>query len=266
MPEESSIEKIPFRPAVEPTDTNFDQMGIFHCQIPKNAATIMKIVLCDLYRYWKGIAFKLQLTKDKQLSECQANGWWKEQVGAGKKYRRDFWQPGAEKTKIAVTRHPVKRFVSLYQFLCENFKLCGVKPDIHTFTKDIYTLLKTKSVKGTNFQEKDRDIIDYHAQPQTWFCNLAADHANFHLIHFSSDRVAMKSEIKGALDAAKVPAAYSEQVLKHIDGSDTSHANHNENRKGDLKKSLEENRESMQYIRAIYYQDYELLGFEEKTL
>ena len=46
------------------------------------------------------------------------------------------------------------------------------------------------------------------------FCNLAADLANFHLIHFSSDRAVMKNEIKEAFDAAKVPTGYSEQVSK----------------------------------------------------
>ncbi|CAJ0916482.1 unnamed protein product, partial [Mesorhabditis belari] len=253
------IERIPLRPAIDQPDSNVNKMGIFHCQIPKNGATIMKVIMCDLYRYFKGMPFKIKYEKDKSLSECQLEQWYKNLVAT--KYKADLWKTNPEATKIAVIRHPLKRFLSLYGYLCEQVNLCGVGTNIHKFTKDVYTLLSTRSVNGTLFKETNQAVLEYHAQPQTWFCNLSTDYQKFHLIHNAGDRLAMRLELQKAFDAAKVPKKYSDQVLFHIVYSDTVHANHDQNHTKNLKAYMEENPQTMAYFNAIYYKDFELLGY-----
>ncbi|CAJ0923496.1 unnamed protein product, partial [Mesorhabditis belari] len=239
---------------------NFHEAGIFFCQIPKNGATIMQIILCDLFRYYKGIPFKVEYGQGKQSSNCQAEGWYKKLSGI--RSQNNTWEPNQEDTLIAVIRHPLKRFLSLYRYLCEQLQMCG-SANIHEFTKDVYTLLTTRSIHGTHFKDSDQKIVEYHAQPQTWFCILSHNSQKFHLIRNEGDRLAMHSELKTAFEEAKVPKFYSDQVLFHVVYSDTAHANKDKDRTKQLETSFTQNPLSMTYFNAIYYKDFELFGYQK---
>ncbi|CAJ0949080.1 unnamed protein product, partial [Mesorhabditis belari] len=177
--------------ALEIGESHINQIGLFYCMIPKNGATITKIMLCDLYRYFRQIPFKAAFGPKKKLSECKLKKW-----KLDYKNNQNKWEVCQNPVRFVLIREPLKRFLSLYGYLCDYLKMCGSEIDIHKFTKDVYLLLSTRSVKETNFVEKHGDIVIYHAQPQSWFCNLSEELKKFHLIHHNSNRLEMRSEFQ----------------------------------------------------------------------
>ncbi|CAJ0933813.1 unnamed protein product, partial [Mesorhabditis belari] len=115
--------------------------------------------------------------------------------------------------------------------------------------------------KMAHYIYREKETIEYHSQPQTWFCNLASSRNQFQLVHNDGDRLMMRSELQKAFDVANVPKRFADQVLFHIVYSDTSHSNHDETRTKQLKVDMEQSPQTMEYFNAIYYKDFELLGY-----
>ncbi|CAJ0961072.1 unnamed protein product, partial [Mesorhabditis belari] len=257
----SSVVKIAYRAAWEIPETNFSRLGLFYCRIPKNGSTLMKIVLCDLYRYFKRISFTPKFTRDEEISECQLQNWY-EKVKLLKKPRWELRQK-RELVKFSVIRHPIDRFVSLYGHFCEQLKYCG-ETNIEIFARDLYNLMsngwKNSTANGKIFIHA-RQLIYYHAQPQFWFCNFPLEIENYHLVHHNFDGETMKSELQMVFDEAAVPRKYSNKVLQHVTNSTTGNAMRDGKRRNDHRKNVESNLETMRYLRAIYHSDFELFEY-----
>ncbi|CAJ0954165.1 unnamed protein product, partial [Mesorhabditis belari] len=164
------------------------------------------------------------------------------------------WLKPWETVRFTIVREPIERFVSVYKFVCKFRSDCPAKvKTIHDFARWLYKIQKAELKKG-KAASRSTQFITWHSWPQTRYCNIENNRTT--LVHHSSNRQKMRQEMMTVFRRARIPQRVGNKALRHLLRSSTAHASENRTEKRNLKKEVMENNRTMEYIKAIYHQDF----------
>ncbi|CAJ0954070.1 unnamed protein product, partial [Mesorhabditis belari] len=221
--------------------------GVEFCVIPKTGSMITTEILCDLLRDYREIPYKHNFGKNiSGINACVNNTFYPDA-------HLEKWKRSTKIVRFTIVRDPIERFASYYGHFCGMLNQCEGK-DIHQYSRWMYFMLNNKIKPKTHLTMGRL----FHGYPQSWFCNLGSD-KEIQIIRYTHNKKEMAKQFLRILKKAKVPKKLAKRALKHLKKSSTVHAaKHSERQK--LREQIVTNPTTMEHVRAIYHDDFELFN------
>ncbi|CAL2042563.1 unnamed protein product [Caenorhabditis brenneri] len=166
-------------------------------------------------------------------------------------------------TKFAFIRDPFDRFISFFLHVCKNDNGCwNCGDDMRCVVQNVYKSLK-KYEKNPN--EATSTLVDRHAAPISWNCNLQETLSQYHLIKIGADfknRQSAITELTELLAANGVPENLITKISNESISGETMHGTYKSPGRLLAEKQVKEDPVVREFLHKIYFFDYLIFRFD----